>query len=40
MNYSHKNKDIDEALDICDYVMCKIRKTIKNIPAQKKARKG
>ena len=26
VNYSHKNKDIDEALDICDFAMAKTKK--------------
>jgi glutamate-1-semialdehyde aminotransferase len=26
VNYSHHNKDIDEALDICDFVMAKTKK--------------
>lgn len=25
VNYSHKEKDIDEALDICDFVMGKVK---------------
>ncbi|HBG77914.1 MAG TPA: hypothetical protein DDW84_03550 [Phycisphaerales bacterium] len=31
VNYSHKNEDIDEALDICDFVMAKTKKYAANI---------
>lgn len=43
VNYSHRNKDIDEALEICDFVMAKTKKRSKGVPKKaaikKKARK-
>jgi len=37
VNFSHQNRDIDEALDICDFVMAKTKKHFASSPANSTA---